>query len=67
MKKGDVVQLKSGGPPMTVQSLGAQGEVWCVWFLIDEYADLPEGPTPVYTPGVQVARFEVEALDLVKS
>jgi uncharacterized protein YodC (DUF2158 family) len=34
---GDVVQLKSGGPHMTVEQVGAAamtGEetVWCVWF-----------------------------------
>ena len=34
-KAGDLVKLKSGGPVMTVQSVGDQyGEpmVWCVWF-----------------------------------
>jgi uncharacterized protein YodC (DUF2158 family) len=39
-KAGDVVQLKSGGPKMTVEKtghesmMGAQGDyaVWCVWF-----------------------------------
>jgi uncharacterized protein YodC (DUF2158 family) len=31
IKKGDVVQLKSGGPPMTVESTGGDS-VWCVWF-----------------------------------
>jgi uncharacterized protein YodC (DUF2158 family) len=35
--KGDVVHLKSGGPAMTVESVGQvhmTGEpgVWCVWF-----------------------------------
>ncbi|OLC24864.1 MAG: hypothetical protein AUH71_02105 [Thaumarchaeota archaeon 13_1_40CM_4_48_7] len=34
---GDVVQLKSGGPPMTVERLGKTGEneevtVYCTWF-----------------------------------
>jgi uncharacterized protein YodC (DUF2158 family) len=34
---GDIVQLKSGGPRMTVESVGQRhmtGEdaVWCVWF-----------------------------------
>lgn len=34
---GDVVQLKSGGPVMTVEQVGKGGmtgedTVWCVWF-----------------------------------
>lgn len=28
---GDIVQLKSGGPKMTVTEIKAGG-VWCVWF-----------------------------------
>jgi uncharacterized protein YodC (DUF2158 family) len=35
IKVGDVVQLKSGGPKMTVTSLGQDGGVlsaWCSWF-----------------------------------
>lgn len=30
-KKGDIVQLKSGGPEMTVMHTGANG-IYCVWF-----------------------------------
>ncbi len=36
---GDVVQLKSGGPKMTVTDVGdirGQPTVWCVWFDKDE-------------------------------
>jgi len=34
---GDVVELKSGGPRMTVEQVGKSGmtgeeTVWCVWF-----------------------------------
>jgi len=32
-KMGDIVQLKSGGPPMTVRSIEAiNGECLCEWF-----------------------------------
>lgn len=32
-KVGDVVQLASGGPKMTIQGKGtAEGNVYCVWF-----------------------------------
>lgn len=29
---GDVVQLKSGGPLMTVINIADGGAVWCMWF-----------------------------------
>ncbi len=29
---GETVRLKSGGPLMTVQWLGNDGNVWCEWF-----------------------------------
>ena len=35
-KVGDVVQLKSGSPSMTVTSVGTDGgvpTVWCSWFV----------------------------------
>jgi uncharacterized protein YodC (DUF2158 family) len=32
-KIGDIVQLKSGGPEMTVTGIGDEGLVYCVWFL----------------------------------
>lgn len=31
-KEGDTVQLKSGGPVMTVDSDQGDGTVWCIWF-----------------------------------
>lgn len=31
-KEGDVVKVKSGGPPMTVESVNADGSYTCVWF-----------------------------------
>lgn len=44
-KKGDVVQLKSGGPKMTIQDLGDYGPTGpeegasCVWFEKDKRQD----------------------------
>jgi len=32
MKPGDVVQLKSGGPHMTVRTVDKDGMVVCDWF-----------------------------------
>lgn len=29
---GSVVQLKSGGPEMTVDSISEKGEAYCLWF-----------------------------------
>lgn len=34
-EKGDVVELKSGGPKMTVSDIGehyGEKKIWCVWF-----------------------------------
>jgi uncharacterized protein YodC (DUF2158 family) len=31
-KEGDVVQLKSGGPKMTIDGVAPQGKYYCVWF-----------------------------------
>jgi uncharacterized protein YodC (DUF2158 family) len=31
-KVGDIVQLKSGGPKMTVESIESTGAAFCVWF-----------------------------------
>jgi len=30
---GDVVVLRSGGPPMTVEGEDEDGEIQCVWFV----------------------------------
>ena len=36
-KIGDTVKLKSGGPPMTVNSITEEtGEIYCQWFTEDE-------------------------------
>jgi uncharacterized protein YodC (DUF2158 family) len=46
---GDVVQLKSGGPLMTVKSVGDNYgtlTAWCVWF---EGTKKMEGAFPVIT------------------
>ena len=48
-KPGDVVQLKSGGPKMTVESINEDGSCDCVW--IDEKAD-SEARSYAYFPEV---------------
>jgi uncharacterized protein YodC (DUF2158 family) len=40
IRKGDTVQLKSGGPKMTVNDVGDDNGVlsaWCVWFIKDQH------------------------------
>jgi uncharacterized protein YodC (DUF2158 family) len=32
LKPGDVVRLKSGGPPMTVNAIDDQDMAWTIWF-----------------------------------
>jgi uncharacterized protein YodC (DUF2158 family) len=48
---GDVVQLKSGGPTMTVNSID-DNEVECVWFVKDQqqYGSFPAVVLRKYTP-----------------
>lgn len=36
LEEGDVVQLKSGGPRMTVTEVQENGQVCCAWFEDDE-------------------------------
>jgi uncharacterized protein YodC (DUF2158 family) len=58
-KKGDVVVLKSGGPPMTVEALPGEvqyrkqnDEYMCVWFkgaTADEHS-YPEHVLQIYEP-----------------
>jgi uncharacterized protein YodC (DUF2158 family) len=38
-KPGDVVQLNSGGPKMTVVAVQSDGTLRCVWFLEDGKQD----------------------------
>ena len=59
-KKGDVVQVVSGGPPMTIDSLpggGAHyqhraGEYWCRWFkgATEDHGSFGEHLLIAYTP-----------------
>ena len=44
LKIGDVVQLKSGGPVMTVDSEGADGHLVCQWF---EGSDVKKATFPI--------------------
>jgi uncharacterized protein YodC (DUF2158 family) len=64
-KPGDVVQLKSGGPTMTVETVGNHGMtgvplVWCSWFegkkrMKDTFA--PEALDPVgASSGLPISR-----------
>lgn len=36
IKAGDKVQLKSGGPEMTVEEVTERGYAKCVWFISDK-------------------------------
>jgi uncharacterized protein YodC (DUF2158 family) len=37
LKVGDVVQLKSGGPEMTVEEIKPSNNVSCVWFQTPDF------------------------------
>lgn len=61
MKTGDNVQLKSGGPPMTVTHVNPDGSVECQWFgrgnkrergEFPQEAFVPYSPGPRFTRGV---------------
>ena len=49
-KVGDIVQLKSGGPKMTIDIVLGDGELKCQWFAGDE---------------LQEARFDPAVIQLV--
>lgn len=53
---GDVVQLKSGGPRMTVQHVGNEGSARCAWF----------GDYRGETEKISEAHFAVAALQRVQ-
>jgi len=50
LKKGDVVQLKSGGPHMTVDQVSDGNKIKCIWFVQTE---------------LKVDYFNVETLDKI--
>lgn len=50
-KEGDVVELKSGGPKMTVDSINRKSEVKCCFFKGDE-------PEWITLPSHTLKRFE---------
>jgi uncharacterized protein YodC (DUF2158 family) len=59
-KVGDVVQLKSGGPRMTVSEVGNEAftnqfKIWCVWF-----TKAKDGPKQ------ETGNFSPEMLELVR-
>jgi len=44
LKIGDVVQLKSGGPTMTIESIDKSGDsIHCQWFAGDKFDKLLAG------------------------
>jgi len=45
LKIGDVVELKSGGPTMTVSNIDKNGQIYCQWFA-GEYDKDREGYFP---------------------
>jgi uncharacterized protein YodC (DUF2158 family) len=45
-KPGDVVQLKSGGPVMTIKFIDEDGDVFCEWF--DKKDELKAGRFTVH-------------------
>lgn len=52
-KIGDVVRLKSGGPPMTVTRLDADDIVRCAWFPDDQDTKntfFPSAALDLFTP-----------------
>lgn len=51
-KPGDIVQLKSGGPAMTVSSPTERGAYWCEWFkgASKERAHFEEEVLQMYVP-----------------
>ena len=53
VKVGDVVQLKSGGPKMTVQTV-EPNHIYCVWFAGTEHkgASFSADALEVVQPGV---------------
>lgn len=62
-KKGDVVQLKSGGPRMTIQDLGDYGPTGpeegalCVWFEKDKQQQSTFDVAVLQKPTIPVPRI----------
>jgi uncharacterized protein YodC (DUF2158 family) len=54
-KKGDVVQLASGGPRMTIYRESEAGQLWCEWFDAkgNKQSDEFDPATLVKTPAKQ--------------
>lgn len=55
MKPGDIVQLRSGGPKMTITEAALEKDRWnVIWFDEDDrlqYANLPEVVLVLYSCG----------------
>lgn len=69
IKNGDLVQLKSGGPTMTVVDADDEKDITVNWFHPTSplSAAAIDGQTAVYEIMVQEAHFPVCALKVVES
>ena len=63
-KVGDVVTLNSGGPKMTISSIGSDGTISCTWFFISSVLYVANGEHNVYS-GPYENEFSVGSLTLV--
>lgn len=61
LKVGDLVQLKSGGPRMTVDTI-KEDKLWCVWFTVTGWcgewftADTLTTDEPSVAPWLEIRR-----------
>jgi uncharacterized protein YodC (DUF2158 family) len=61
---GDLVRLKSGGPPMTVTDVYGDGRLDVVWFTITQTLD-PYAMAPSYAAPANRDTFRLETVDVL--